>query len=128
MSPIEYEIKRVGPPQILGKIAEDYFELKFELNQDPNYDWKGFFKVPSKWKDDEAHPRNVSFDGHYLLWNTSRSKIKDNIEWLEKYINQANEKYNAVLIKRETERKRKKETEKKTKAEIDRLNKELVDI
>lgn len=86
------------------------------------------FKKPSEIKSMEVHPRAVQINGNEIAWNTSENKIKENVEWLDKYIKQANEKYDKLLAKREEEKRKLEERQTKEKEEPDRLNEKFKDL
>jgi hypothetical protein len=127
MSTGNVAFKRVGPPKVIAK-ADDTWTVQVSLNAKPDWDWKECFKHPSTFTTGEAYPGNVLVTENTITFTSSASRIKENIEWMDKYIQQANDIYNRILAERLAEEKRQQEMARKRKEELDRINETLKDI
>lgn len=121
MSAEEY-VKRISPPEFIEEVGFKTFKVRVKLNRDPESDWIELFREPSVTKSMEVHPRVVELNGDVITWTTSEDKVPENIEWLDNYIRQANDKYNRLLGKQEEEKQKREESEKQKQAKLDRLN------
>jgi len=129
--PIGHEdVKRQGSPKTIGR-DEKYpglFRIQITLNVAPSSDWIDCFRNPSTWKPDEAHPRLAeirTMRGSHIVFRSSEEHLKGNIEWMDKYISQANECYHRKMAKKEAEMKRQEEKAKKEKEKLESINKIL---
>jgi hypothetical protein len=127
MSAKEY-VKRISPPDFIDEVGFKTYKLRVRLNRYPESDWIGFFRESSEMKSTEVHPRIVEIDGDEITWTASEDKIPENIEWVDKYISQVNEKYNRLLGKNEEEQQKQEESEKQKQAKLDRLNEKYKDL
>lgn len=117
------EVKRVSV-----KAEEKRGELiviKVKLNVDPDYTWKTCFQKPREWQDNQSHPKRVRIVEGGIWVNSTEKSLKKDIEWLDKYIDQANECYRKAIKQAEEEMKKQKEQEAKDKQDIERINKML---
>ena len=120
-------VKRIGSPKAIDK-SGDYVTIKITLNVSPDNDWGICFVNPSTFKPNEAHPRRVQFSGSALIVRYPKRRIKEYLEQLDNYIDQANECYRRKMAEKEAERKREEEKETKKKEELDEINKMLEEL
>jgi hypothetical protein len=123
--------KRIGAPKAIGKV-DDFLTVQVSLDGNPDWDWIECFKHPSTWTHNEAYPSRATVIGDTITFTSSESGIKANVEWMDKYIQQANDSYNRIMAERSAEEKgqqeRAREIERKRKEELDRINETLKDI
>lgn len=119
-------VKRQGSPKAIGRDeGVGYFRIQILLNISPDRDWIECFKNPSKYRPDEAHPKLSEIQGNVLVFWSSEGHIKENVEWIDEYINQANECYHRKMAEKEARIKGQEEKTKKEKEELQRINKML---
>ena len=119
--------KRIGAPKAMAKTG-DTVKVQVSLNGEPDWDWTECFKHPSTFGTGEAHPASALVTGNTIMFISSASSIKENIEWMDKYIQQANDRYNRIMAERLAEEKKQQELVRKRKEELDRINETLKDI
>jgi hypothetical protein len=124
----EEHVKRISPPKFIEKVDFKKYRVKVKLNQVPEYDWIKLFRNPEVLQPMEVYPNIVEFNGNEITWITSEDKVKENIEWLDKYIEHANEKYAKLLAEREEEWRKAKEIEKQKQAELANLSDKYKDL
>ena len=74
------------------------------------------------------HPSSVFVEGSTIIFVSFESDIKTNVEWMDKYIQQANDNYNRKKAEQLLEEKNLLELERKRKDELDRINETLKDL
>jgi hypothetical protein len=130
----KYVIKRTSSLKFIKNLGAesfgqpDLFFVRVELNQTPESDWIISFREQFPFKENEACPKRLQLDGNRIGWKTIKAKVEENVKDIDNYIEQANEKYNKLLLDRENKRKEEEELEKKKKDELDKLNAEFKDL
>jgi len=124
----KYVIKRISPPEFINKVQPDYYEVTVRLNQAPENDWIKLFREPSSYKVNEVYPKHLDINGDRITWRTIEMKVKSNVEELDNYIEQANEKYNRLLLDRENKQKKEEERQTKEKEELGKLSEKFKDL
>ena len=101
-------IERSGKIEAIGRDLEypDLFVIKIPLNKAPNTSWIECFKNPTTWTHC-IHPPSVS--GNYILLRSPEDRLKRDIGWVLKWIEEANGRYEKQLKKLRAERKRAEE-------------------
>jgi hypothetical protein len=122
------DFKRVGPPTALSKDDSGSVWVRISLNAPPNWTWIECFKNPSNFIPNEAHPKRARVDGNFIDFQSSENGIKQNVEWMDKYIQQANDVYNDRVAKQTAGQKREEEKDRIDETELDNLNDALKDL
>lgn len=126
--PVEFELKRVGSV-LVTDILDDYVYLRIVLDGEPSELWKECFRYTKTREYNEAHPTNALVVGNSILFHSVRSRIENNIELMDSYIEQANAACNQTTDKQQKDVQRKQqkveEQRKAKQAEIGRINKYL---
>jgi len=121
------DVKRQGPPKAIG-IDEKHpglLRIQIPLNIAPDSDWIDCFKNPGTYKPDEAHPRMADIWGKILEYRFSEENLQKKVEWVDKYINQANGCYRRKMAEKEAEMKRQEEKANKEREKLESVNKVL---
>jgi len=121
------DVMRQGSPKAVGRDKEHtgLFQVLLILNVSPDSDWRECFQNPREFQPNEAHPRLAAIMGDKLMFRSSEEHIERNIEWMDKYINQANECYRKKMAEKEEEIKKQEARSQAEKAELERINKML---
>ncbi|MCW4019178.1 MAG: hypothetical protein NWF00_10970 [Candidatus Bathyarchaeota archaeon] len=105
------------------------FKLEIELDGTPTSSWFECFKQPSDLKYPDIYPKNAELAGNTILYyGITQDKLKEKIEWIDKYIQQANKRYSQEVVKRQEMQKKAEEKEKKREATLQRINETLKGI
>jgi hypothetical protein len=127
MSVQNVAFKRVGAPKAIVKDA-DFLTVQISLDGSPDYNWVDCFIHPSTYTPNEAHPSRATVVGDTITFTSSESRIKANLEWMDKYIQQANDCYNRRQAEQLAEQQRLLERERKRQEELNRINETLKDL
>jgi len=122
------EFKRVGPAKASSSTHYAYLTVRITLDGEPSSDWIECFKNPATFIPDEAHPAKAKVAGNTIEFTSFRAHIRTNVQWMDKYVKQANECYQMMSDMYKDEEKSQFEREKAEKAEIDRINESLKDL
>jgi len=129
MSTEKAEFKRIGPPRVKAKDVNGFLTVEISLNSYPDYIWvQDYFRHPLSNADSGLHPSSVFVEGSTIIFVSFESHIKTNDEWMDKYIQQANDNYNRKKAEQLLEEKNLLELERKRKDELDRINETLKDL
>jgi hypothetical protein len=116
---------RVGSPKVTAKITDDFFTVEITLNGNPDLTWEDCFKHSIEFKPNEAHPSRALVVMNKITFQSSESNVKTNVEWMDKYIQQANNCYNRKKSEQLAFQNKALEQERKRQEEIDRINESL---
>jgi hypothetical protein len=119
------EFRRVGPPKVTEKIADNFFTVEVKLDGTPDCDWIDCFNHPTNYKPNEAHPTRAFVVSDKITFSSSESNIKTNIEWMDNYIQQANDCYSKKRLEQTAFQNKALEQARKHQEELDRLNESL---
>jgi hypothetical protein len=129
MSSEKAEFKRVGPPMVKAKDVNGFLTVEISLNGYPDYIWvQDYFRNPLSKTASGVHPSSVFVERSTIIFVSFESDIKANVEWMDKYIQQANDGYNRKKAEQLLEEKNLLELERKRKEELDRINETLKDL
>lgn len=128
MTPEKLEFKRVGPPRVSSGSHYAFLNVKITLDGEPSPDWIECFKHPSSFVPDESHPSKASVSGNTITFTSFRNNVRTNVQWMDKYIQQANECFLSMSALYLADEKKKRERELAEQAEIERINESLKDL
>lgn len=121
-------IKRVGSAWVVSKNGDDLW-VRIRLSGIPNLEWLQSFKEPVNCQFSKAHPSNARFNSDNTLdFESTMDKLKDDIQWMDKYLEQANAFCIAKKAKETADKKRKEELEANEKEELKKINESIKDI
>lgn len=101
-------IKRVGPPQAVQKLRENFFMVQVPLNEPPTADWKRLFYDTQQSPPPDFLPRSVEMSGLTLRFRSEGTLVEARLAWIDKWIERANQK-EAAIGGRSEERQRRRE-------------------
>jgi len=116
------EFKRVGDVEAITKTG-DYITLQISLDGSPDSEWVICFKQPREHKPN--HVASMRVIGDKIQISSHIAQVKETIEWVEKYIQYANEAYKKIIAAQEARIKKQRETEEASKEELRRINESL---
>ncbi len=120
-------VKRHLSPKALGKDKKHpgLFVIQITLNISPDKDWIECFGHPRTFRVDEAHPKLAKISGNVLEFRSSGERLKENIKWMDKYIDQANECYRQKIAGKEGETSKQEVKGESETEELEKINKIL---
>ena len=122
------EFKRVGPAKASRGTHYAYLTVEVTLDGEPSLDWVECFKNPATFIPDEAHPSKAQVKGNTIVFTSFRTHVRTNVQWMDKYIKQANECYQAMSDMYKDQEKSQLEREQAEKTEIEKINESLKDL
>lgn len=110
-------VKRVGPPQAVQKLRENFFLVQLPISETPSADWKRFFYDTQQAPPADFPPRGVEMLGLSLRFRSEADKVESRIALIDKWIERANQKELSAGGRSE-ERQRRREELAREQAEI----------
>ncbi|MBZ5527908.1 MAG: hypothetical protein LAN71_08415 [Acidobacteriia bacterium] len=102
-------VKRVGPPQAVQKLRENFFLVQVPINETPSADWKRFFYDTQQAPPADFPPRGVEMLGLSLRFRSEGSQVEGRIALIDKWIERANQKEASAGARSEERQKRREE-------------------
>ena len=118
-------IRRVGSAEVVSKNGEDLW-VRIQLSAAPNLEWLQCFKDPISYQPSKSHPSNARFKSADTLdFESTMGELKNDIKWMDKYLEQANAACSANKAKEVAEKKRKEDLADAKKEEIKKINESI---
>jgi hypothetical protein len=118
-------IRRVGSAEVVSKNGEDLW-VHIQLNAAPNLEWLQCFKDPISYETRKSHPSNARFTSADAFdFESTMSELKNDIKWVDKYLEQANAACIAKKDKELAEKRRKEDLADVKKEEIKKINESI---
>jgi hypothetical protein len=115
-------IKRVGPPQAVQKLREDFYVVHVPLSEIPSADWKRLFYDTQQSPPPEFPPRSIEMSAQALRFRSEAAQVEQKIGWIDRFIERANQKEAGMGKRMEEERRRRREELQREQAELGDLN------
>jgi hypothetical protein len=113
-------IKRVGSAKVISKDGDDLWD-RIQLSATPNAEWLQRFRDPISCQTNQTHPSNAILNSDNTIdFKATMDGLKNNIKWMDNYIEEANAACIANKAKELSDKKRKEELEAKKIDEIKR--------
>ena len=118
-------IKMVGSAEVVSKNGEDLW-VHIQLSAAPNLEWLQCFKEPISYQPTKSHPSNARFTSADTLdFESTMGELKNDIKWMDKYLEQANAACIAKKAKEFAEKKRKDDSANAKIEEIKKINESI---
>lgn len=115
-------IKRAGPPQAVQKLREGLFQVQVSLSEIPSADWKRLFYDAQQAPPPDFPPRAVEISGLFLRFRSESSSVEQKLNWIDRWIDRANQKEAALGGRLEEDRRRRREEHAREQQELLELN------
>jgi hypothetical protein len=102
-------VKRVGPPQAVQKLRENFYMVQIPINEVPSADWKRLFYDTQQAPPPDFPPRSVEMIGLALRFRCEGPLVEQRIALIDKWIERANQKEIAMGARSEERQKRREE-------------------
>jgi hypothetical protein len=121
-------IKRVGSAEVVSKNGDDLW-VRIRLSGTPSVDWLQLFRDPISCELNKSHPSNARFNSDNTLdFETTLDGLKNDIKWMDKYLEEANAACIAKKAKELAEKKRKEDLADAKIEEIKKINESIKDL
>ena len=114
-------IKRASPPQAVQKVRDNYFLIQVQLSESPSADWRRLFYDAQQDTPPDFPPRSLEITGALLRFRSDPASVTQKIEWIDRWVEKANQKEAAQGVRSEEQRRHREETEREKK-ELEDLN------
>jgi hypothetical protein len=111
-------IHRIGPPQAVQKLRDNFYMVQIGLNEIPSADWKRLFYETQLAPPAEFHPRSIEISGQALRFRSDGASVEAKIGWVDRWIARANEKEASMGPRLDEERRRRREEHGKEQQEL----------
>jgi len=120
-------IERSGKIKVIGIDREHpgLVIVEIPLNVQPPSEWIECFRHPSTWNPSIHRP---SVNGRSIIWRAVKESVDKDIQWIFRYIEQANACYERILKEKEKERERVEREESAQKSELEEIEKKLENL
>ncbi len=115
-------IKRVGPPQAVQKLRENFYLVQIQLSEPPSADWKRLFYDTQQAPPPDFPTRSVEMSGVTLRFRSEGNLVQARIAWIDKWIERANQKEASMGGRLGEERQRRREEMSREQQELSELN------
>ncbi|MBZ5703527.1 MAG: hypothetical protein LAN84_16980 [Acidobacteriia bacterium] len=102
-------VKRVGPPQAVQKLRENFYLVQVPVNEVPSADWKRLFYDTQQAPPADFPPRSVEMLGLSLRFRSEGPLVEQRIALIDKWIERANQKETSMGGRSEERQKRREE-------------------
>ncbi len=114
-------VKRVGPPQAVQKIRDNYYLIQIPLTESPSADWRRLFYDAQHETPPDFPPRSVEITGALMRFRSDPASVEPKIGWIDRWVDKANQKEAALGVRSEEQRRQREEAEHEKK-ELEELN------
>ncbi len=114
-------VKRIGPPQAIQKVRENFYLIQLPISEAPSADWRRLFYESQQETPPDFPPRSIEVSGTLLRFRSSASGIEQKIAWIDRWIERANQKEAGMGGRSEEQRMRREEMERE-RQELAELN------
>ncbi len=102
-------IRRLGPPQAVQKIRDNFFLVQVSISESPTADWRRLFYDAQQDVPAEFPPRSVEISGTFLRFKAEPSSVEQKIGWMDRWIERANAKETSMAGRSSEMQRQKKE-------------------
>ena len=103
-------IRRLGPPQAVQKIRDNFFLVQVSISESPTADWRRLFYDAQQDVQPEFPSRSVEISGTFLRFKSDPNTVEQKVRWIDRWLERANTK-EASMAGRSSEMQRQKKEE-----------------
>ena len=103
-------IRRLGPPQAVQKIRDNFFLVQVSISESPTADWRRLFYDAQQDVQPEFPPRSVEISGTFLRFKADPNTVEQKVGWIDRWLERANTK-EVSMAGRSSEMQRQKKEE-----------------
>ena len=115
-------VKRTGPPQAVQKLRENFYLVQIALSEPPSADWKRLFYETQQTPSPDFLPRSVDISGNLVKFRTDAASVEAKTQWLDRWIERANQKESGMGGRLGEERRRRHEEQLQEQQELASIN------
>ena len=115
-------VRRMGPPAAVQKLREDFYLVQVPISETPSADWKRLFYDTQQAPPPDFLPRAVEMSGALLKFRSDSASVEVRIQWIDKWIERANQKESGMAGRLDEDRRRRREEFGREQQELTELN------
>jgi len=115
-------VRRMGPPSAVQKLREDFYLVQVPISETPSADWKRLFYDTQQAPPPDFVPRAVEMSGALLKFRSDSAGVEARIQWIDKWIERANQKESGMAGRLDEHRRRRREEFGREQQELNELN------
>lgn len=102
-------VRRVGPPQAIQKLRDNFYLIQVTLSEPPGADWKRLFYDTQQQVSPDFPPRSVDISGAAIRFRADGESISQKISTIDRWMERANQKEASMGLRSEQQRQRREE-------------------
>lgn len=115
-------VKRVGPPQAIQKLRDEFYMVQIQLSEIPSADWKRLFYETQQSPSPDFLPRSVDISGQAIRFRTDDASVEAKTAWIDRWITRANEKEASMSGRLDEEKRKRREEHQREQQELAAIN------
>jgi hypothetical protein len=112
----------MGPPLAVQKLRENFYLVQVPISETPSADWKRLFYDTQQSPPPDFLPRAVEMSGALLKFRSDSASVEARIQWIDKWIERANQKESGMAGRLDEDRRRRREEFGREQQELTELN------
>lgn len=101
-------VKRMGPPQAVQKVRDNYYLVQVLISESPTADWRRLFYEAQQDVTPDFLTRSVEITGSLLRFRSDPASVQDKVARIDRWLDRANQK-DAGMANRSEEQRRHRE-------------------
>lgn len=101
-------VKRMGPPQAVQKVRDNYYLVQVLVSESPSADWRRLFYETQQDVTPDFPTRSVEITGSLLRFRSDPATVQERVARIDRWLERANQK-DAAMANRSEEQRRHRE-------------------
>jgi hypothetical protein len=107
-------IRRIGPPQAVQKVRDNFYMVQLSITESPSGDWRRLFYDAQQDVPPDFAPRSIEITGTFLRFKAEPASVEQKIALIDRWMERANQKEAAMAMRSEGQREKKEELARET--------------
>lgn len=102
-------VKRMGPPQAVQKVRDNYYLVQVLISESPTADWRRLFYETQQEVTPDFPTRSVEITGSLLRFRSDPATVQERVARIDRWLERANQKDAAMANRSEEQRRHREE-------------------
>lgn len=102
-------VKRMGPPQAVQKVRDNYYLVQVLVSESPSADWRRLFYETQQEVTPDFPTRSVEITGSLLRFRSDPASVQEKVARIDRWLDRANQKDAAMANRSEEQRRHREE-------------------
>jgi hypothetical protein len=102
-------IKRLGPPQAVQKVRDNFYLIQVSISETPSADWRRLFYEIQQEVTPDFPTRSVEISGTLLRFRSNPESVEEKIARIDRWLERANQKDASMGARSEEQRRHREE-------------------